>query len=339
MKTAFKYIALFFTVLISLLLIAGQILNATVTHIPPPGKMIDVGGHKLHINCTGVKSERPTIILEAGLGNASGELYWYQAELEKTEYVCSYDRAGTGWSELSNIAADSENISSQLHILLDKSNIKPPYVFASHSVGAIHSRLYAHKYPDEIAGMVFIDGSHPEQYAKYLAIDPEVVGPEAFNEMLSTIENIGTIAQLGLFRLYNPFELPEDIFPVKVMEGIKYYKSKPNDFVGFHAEAQARFINPLQTLTKQKLGDTPLTVVTTPFDALSRFDGEQPTDTDKKIAKVHEELQHQTLLSSTKSKMVIIDESSHMSLIFKKEHALQVVSHIIDMVDQVIAPN
>jgi len=335
MKIALKYIAIFLTSSISLLLVTGQILNATVNHVPPPGKMVDVGGHKLHINCTGLKSDRPTIILEAGMGNAAAEFYWYQEALEKTEHVCSYDRAGAGWSELSNVAADSENISSQLHSLLNKSNIKPPYVFASHSAGALHSRLYSHKYPDEIVGMVFIDGSHPEQYAKQLDIAPEVVGAQAMNQMLTTIENIGTIAQLGLFRLYNPFELPEDIFPENVMKGIKYYKSKPSDFAGVHAEIQARLNNPLQTLTKQNLGDIPLTVVTAPFTATSRIKGEPASETDKKMAKSHEKLQYQTLSTSTISKMVIIDDSSHMSLIFKKEHALQVVSHIIDMVNEV----
>ena len=149
----------------------------------------------------------------------------------------------------------------------------------------------------------------------------------------------GTIIELGLFRIYNPFKLPNDVFAEEITKGIQYYFDKPSPIRSLTAEIQARLINPLQTLTKQQLGDMPLTVVTTPFVATSRFEGELPTETDKKLAKTHEKLQYKTLLSSTNSKMEIIDDATHMSLIFDKTHSLQVVPHIIDIVDRVIGTN
>jgi pimeloyl-ACP methyl ester carboxylesterase len=128
--------------------------------IPPPGKLIDMGGYRLHINCEGTGS--PTVILDAGLGDWSTHWTAVQNLLKTDTQVCSYDRAGYGWSDPGPRPRDSQRIVTELHSLLEKAGIAPPYVLVGHSFGGINMRLYASTYPGETAGLVLVDASHPD---------------------------------------------------------------------------------------------------------------------------------------------------------------------------------
>ena len=128
--------------------------------IPAPGKLVDVGGYRLHINCQGYGS--PTVILDAGLGDWSTHWTAVQNLLRGTTRVCSYDRAGYGWSDPGPRPRDSKRIVTELHMLLEKAAIEPPYLLAGHSFGGMNMRLYASTYPAEVAGLVLVDSSHPD---------------------------------------------------------------------------------------------------------------------------------------------------------------------------------
>jgi pimeloyl-ACP methyl ester carboxylesterase len=128
---------------------------------PPPGHMIDIGGWRLHINCTGAdRSSQPTVILEAGLGDFSVEWSLVQARVSSFARVCSYDRAGDGWSELGPHPRTMHQIVSELHTLLEKAGVRPSYVLVGHSYGGALVRLYAATYPADVAGMVLVDSGH-----------------------------------------------------------------------------------------------------------------------------------------------------------------------------------
>ena len=122
---------------------------------PPPGLMVDVGGYRLHINCTGNGS--PTVVIESGWGDSSAAWGWVQPEAAKTTRVCSYDRAGMGWSEASPQPRTAREYASELHTLLSKANIPGPYVLVGHSMGGYTVLVYAHDYPAEVAGLVLVD--------------------------------------------------------------------------------------------------------------------------------------------------------------------------------------
>jgi len=128
---------------------------------PPPGDYYTVNGHRMHINCTG--SGLPTIILDAGLGNDA--LIWggVQPVLSKTTRVCSYDRAGFGWSEAQPAPRDADHIAAELHELLLQAKVNGPIVLMGHSIAGLYIRDYATRYPAEVAGIVFIDSSTPLQ--------------------------------------------------------------------------------------------------------------------------------------------------------------------------------
>lgn len=128
--------------------------------VPAPGKRVDLGGYKLHIHCEGEGG--PTVVLDAGLGDWSSHWTAVQKLLRVEVQVCSYDRAGYGWSDPGPRPRDSARIVSELHSLLQLSGIRPPYLLVGHSFGGLNMRLYASTYPDEVAGLVLVDASHPE---------------------------------------------------------------------------------------------------------------------------------------------------------------------------------
>ncbi|HSK88359.1 MAG TPA: alpha/beta hydrolase, partial [Anaerolineales bacterium] len=122
---------------------------------PPPGQMVDVGGYRLHLNCTG--SGSPTVVIDAGHGASSDSWAWVQSEVARTTRVCTYDRAGMGWSETSPYPRTARQFAKELHSLLANANEPGPYVLAGHSLGGYTVRVYAHDYPDEVSGLVLID--------------------------------------------------------------------------------------------------------------------------------------------------------------------------------------
>ena len=177
-------------ILIVVILIAGANAKANLkARYPAPGQLVDMGGYRMHISCQGEGS--PTVILEAGGGDSS--LIWalVQPQVAKITRVCAYDRAGFGWSDLSPKPRTAQNIVEELHILLVKSGITGPYILVGHSMGGMIIRLYAHQYPDEVAGMVLVDSVHEEQSLRF---------PDTVQKALAQLEN-KTQQQLGLFKI------------------------------------------------------------------------------------------------------------------------------------------
>jgi pimeloyl-ACP methyl ester carboxylesterase len=135
---------------------AGQASDAPP--LPAPGRLVDVGGWRLHLNCTGeAKPDQPRVILESGVGDFSVEWSLVQPGVAGFARVCSYDRAGDGWSELGPHPRTFHQIVYELHTLLANAGERPPYVLVGHSYGGWLVRLYQTTYPTEVAGMVLVE--------------------------------------------------------------------------------------------------------------------------------------------------------------------------------------
>ena len=135
------------------LAVIGAIYQAVATEIdrrtyPPPGQLVEVGGHRLHLHC--VDQGTPTVILEAASGGMSAHWVRVQQEVARTTRACAYDRAGLGWSEPGPGPRDARQISSELHTLLGNAGIEGPYVLVGHSYGGLYVRTHADRYPDEV---------------------------------------------------------------------------------------------------------------------------------------------------------------------------------------------
>ena len=127
-----------------------------------PGQLVDVGHHRLHIWCTGQGS--PTILMLAGSGTPSVSSYALQAELTKTSRVCSYDRAGLGWSDLPKHPMDLPQTVADLQTLLQRSGEKEPFVLVPESFGGLVALMLATRAPAQVAGIVAVDSSEPESW-------------------------------------------------------------------------------------------------------------------------------------------------------------------------------
>lgn len=130
-----------------------------------PQRLVDIGGRKMNLYCTG--SGAPTIILESGLADPTAVWGLIQPVLARRTRICSYDRAGIGFSEPSGRASTSEHVVEDLHALLRAASIAAPYILVGHSFGGLNVRLYAHRHASEVAGLVLIDPAHEDQVARY----------------------------------------------------------------------------------------------------------------------------------------------------------------------------
>ena len=142
-----------FLALMCVLSCQGQVADSGLQS--PPGKLVDVGGRKLHLYCTGHGS--PTVILEAGAGSFAIDWALVQPEVARTTRVCSYDRAGYGWSDPGPEEDTVEQVTHDLEKAMRTSGEHPPYVLVGQSIGGLFVRWYQHEHPQQVVGMVLVE--------------------------------------------------------------------------------------------------------------------------------------------------------------------------------------
>jgi pimeloyl-ACP methyl ester carboxylesterase len=132
---------------------------------PPPGRLIDLGRYRAHLYCTGQGPS--TVILEHGLDGSYLDWRKVQPEIAPFTRVCSYDRAGYGWSDRSPKPRIPSAMVDELHTLLRNAGEKPPFLLVGHSMGAFNVLMFAHRFPEEVSAIVLVDGSHPEESLRF----------------------------------------------------------------------------------------------------------------------------------------------------------------------------
>jgi pimeloyl-ACP methyl ester carboxylesterase len=167
---------------------------------PPPGKIIDVDGCRLHYQVMG--EGNPTVVVVSGQGATSLDWQLVQTKVAKFTKILTYDRAGYGWSDLSTEPRTSVQIVNELRQLLTQAGIKAPYILVGMSFGGLPVRLFAYEYPEEVAGMVLVDVTHEMLYERF---------PKAMvklNEQFDwwAINILPVAARLGLLRLLILFD-------------------------------------------------------------------------------------------------------------------------------------
>jgi pimeloyl-ACP methyl ester carboxylesterase len=131
---------------------------------PPPGRLVDVGGYQLYIECAG--EGHPPVVICPALGAGTDEWVEVQRLAARETVVCVYDRGGLGWSDPPKKRRTAARMAGELHALLHNAGIAAPYVLVGHSMGGLVARVFAHLYPGEVAGLALIDSSHPEMYER-----------------------------------------------------------------------------------------------------------------------------------------------------------------------------
>jgi pimeloyl-ACP methyl ester carboxylesterase len=151
---------------LSLLALSGAVgtVMASTSSDPTPtsGSTYFANGHRLYLNCVG--SGSPAVVLFSGLGEWTPNWAWVQANVSAKTRVCTFDRAGEGWSGGDAVREDGRQLASDLHALLQAAHVSGPYVLAGHSVGGTYALVYAARYPRQVAGVALIDSATPYQF-------------------------------------------------------------------------------------------------------------------------------------------------------------------------------
>lgn len=278
---------------------------------PMPGRLVDVGGYKMHINCTGQGT--PTVILDSGLGNSYAPWYKVQPQISQFVRVCSYDRAGIGYSDPSPRPRTSKDIAEELHTLLHNADIPSPVVLVGHSMGGYDVRLYASLYRNEVAGMVLVDSSHPEQDRRFPQALINMEGSE-----LREYEFIAFSMPFGIPRLLG-FCDSEALFRA----------AECNFHSGREVIAELKSVaeSAAQTGATGSLGDMPLAVLS--HDP-SAPEPDIPADLLKPVndawAQMQEELSH----LSSRSTHLTAKSSGHYIQIDRPEVVIEAVRRVVD---------
>lgn len=214
------------------------------------GKMYDVGGHRLHLDCRGTGS--PTVVLSNSLGGTSADWARITAPVSATTRVCAYDRAGQGWSDEAASPRDGVESATDLHTLLAKAGEHGPYVLVGHSTGGTYAMTYAARYPDQVVGLVLLDSSSPEQFTRMPAF------PSQYAMMRRTYGLLPTLSRLGIGHLIPGASLLPGAEATRVdavTSAPKAYRNQRDEVsVIPQVFAQARALT--------TLGDRPLAVLT-----------------------------------------------------------------------------
>jgi pimeloyl-ACP methyl ester carboxylesterase len=271
---------------------------------PPPGVLVDVGGHRLHLNLQGAGSG-PTVVLESGMGSFSPNWYWVQNELATQMRVVAYDRAGLGWSERGTGPRDAETMAAELHTALVAAGVAGPYVLAGHSFGGLPARAFAQLYPDETAGLVLVDASNPDQWVRWPVRNADRM-------LVASQRMTAALARVGLLRLVDLSRAISAGLPDRPAAELRARSALPRTSA-VEAEQMAAWPTSRAQLVSD-LGALPLVVLGVT---------EQPRGAETLTA-----LQAELPGLSTRSVRRVVDGATHESLVARREYALAVVAAI-----------
>jgi pimeloyl-ACP methyl ester carboxylesterase len=278
---------------------------------PMPGELVNVGGYNLHIDCTGQGT--PTVILDSGLGDSYASWYKVQPQIAQFVRVCSYDRAGLGYSDSSPRTRTSRVIAEELHTLLHHSGIPGPMVIVGHSMGGYDVRLYSGLYRNEVAGMVLVDASHPEQQKRF---------PQALNDMEG-----GWLREAEFLEFTMPFGLPRLLGFCGKDAVIRAAECNFHSAREGVAELKAFPESAAQTAATGSLGDLPLAVLSHDPD---KSQPDLPADLVKPTNDAWAQMQDELAHLSTRGTRTIAKNSSHYIQIDRPDLVIAAVRRVVN---------
>ncbi|PCC69438.1 Pimeloyl-ACP methyl ester carboxylesterase [Nannocystis exedens] len=294
----------------------GQALDRHAVHAP--GRHVTVNNVSMHLYCTGEGG--PTVILEAGAFGFAQAWAWIQPKVAEHTRVCSYDRAGLGWSEDAT-PHDGVAAARRLHTLLRNAGEHGPYVLVGHSLGGPLIRIFATHYPDDVVALGFIEPSHPDQLERF---PPEA--REAHERVVRVLSVAAELTYVGLLRLANPLGrlhagLPADDYRAGCMftSAATHVRASQKEFAAWDTTMAAARSN-------ISLGERPVVVVsgTEPMEGMTAD-----------ILALNHQLHAEMAGLSKHGRHVTIEGASHMSLLTRREHAEQVAQLLNELVDSV----
>jgi pimeloyl-ACP methyl ester carboxylesterase len=282
------------------------------THIslvkyPPAGELVKVGDYRLHMYSAGEKRDLPTVILESGSGTPSSYSDWryIQPELAKITRVISYDRAGYGWSDSASNERTSEQIVEDLQNMLEVSGESGPYILVGHSFGGFNMQLFAHRYPNQVAGLVLLDSS-------LIGKTPRVSDTGLL--LQASLRKVGLMRVMGqLGMLPVPEAVISDGRSEQFLYQHFYNKDQRSELKHMSTTDEQR----LKTVQKEGLGDLPIQILSSRAEEKEYKDWQASQDSLLKL--------------SSASKRIIVEDSGHY---IHHDQPEMVIKTIVDIINQ-----
>jgi pimeloyl-ACP methyl ester carboxylesterase len=272
------------------------------------GRLVDVGGHQMRLSCAG--SGGPTVVLEPGAGGTSASMGWVAPAVADQARVCVYDRSGRGGSAPATSPQDGARIATDLHTLLQQAGEPGPYVLAGHSFGGLYVRIFAARYPDEVAGLVLIDSTASQEPAE--SVIPAAADKDSYDGVGRFATLVSLSARVGLTRLYG--DLVGGTLPADSQEQLAYDTAQAST-VQSVAEEYLRGGGSREAASLRDFGDKPLFVLTA---------GEGHPESWMTA-------QRETTTLSTNSMHQVVDGATHQGLEDEEQHAAHITQAVLDV--------
>jgi pimeloyl-ACP methyl ester carboxylesterase len=283
---------------------------------PPAGRFEVVNGHRMHIDCTG--SGSPALVLDAGLGGDTNSWAALQPALSQTTRVCSYDRAGFGWSQPVPGPRDADHIATQLHQLLRQARVDGPLVLAGDSIAGLYIRAYAALYPSEVAGLIFLDSSTPFQDRTY---PPSGWNPPSWFFHAALI--LGVPRLIGMCS--HPGDGPDAAFQAMRRE----------DFCRLHFglyTSELREFDPSSSQAQRSPSFGSLPILIFSHDPLGPLPRRPQSESEKAQQDIWNAMQENLKTLSTRSRRIIVTGGSHR---LDRERPGMVATDVAEFVQQI----
>lgn len=344
-KRWLKRIVLACVALIVLLAAAGAIYraienSADARRFPQQGRSVSLGpqfaGVSLNINCSGQGS--PTVILDSGLGVPAIGWNFVQPQIAKFTRVCSYDRAGYGWSTPGPMPRTSDEIVKELHALLAAAGEKPPYIFVGHSFGGFNIRVFNGAYPGEVAGMVLVDASHEDQNSRMpAALVAYSKKEEAASKWQAFIAP--ALIDLGVARLTSIVSGPSYL-PRNFLEELRYLQLQTKFLSATNSELAFFDTSADEVRASGNLGDKPLIVLTAGKspDASSLPAGFPKKEFDDFETIWRNDLQVREAHFSTRGRQILVPDSDHMIPFERPDMVVSAIHDVFSAINAAASP-
>ena len=316
-------------VLVIIVRVAFKILSRrrAARDFPPPGKMVDIGGRRIQLDCRGTGS--PTVIFESGL-DICGSLSWSSVhdEIAKTTRACAYSRAGIMWSDAHDGPQNAKSIAEDLHAALSKAGEQGPFILVGHSMGGPYIMTYTKYFGADVAGLVFVDASHPEQVQRLNTDSAKAAISELRIAQLKNII-VSLLLWLGVVRVSS--ERMPNLSELNYQAIVAYASTS---HVSYLKEAGAMDLTLAEAGTFRQLGDRPLFVLTStaPFSKQALADMNWTEEDGIKHNANWKQMHEEQATWSTQSQHQLVTNAGHQIQFYRPDIVIAAVRSVVEKV-------
>lgn len=293
---------------------------------PQVGRSVSIGSFSLNLNCTGAGS--PTVILESGMGIPAVGWALVQPRIARIARVCSYDRAGYGWSDPGPFPRTSSEIARELHALLSNAHVSPPYILVGHSFGGFNIRLFNQMYPTEVAGVVFVDASQEDAQSQ-MSEAMKAANAKSFRQITRMDSVAGLLIDFGIARTTIKRSLAAQHIPAQLLPELAYLALQSKYVDAITSERGSLDRSAQEVRAAGDFGDKPL-IVLTAGDSDAEMPGVSQRDANAFLEAWVGRLQPRLVDLSTNGSQLVLLNSDHLIPFEQPQAIVDAVKEVID---------